>query len=384
MPHERKHRVLVALGAAVVGGVAIAASGNAALLQRRRRHRADRHALGERDPDDGDPARGVAAHHRRRVGARRAARSAGSAAAHCSCSGCCSLASPIVVVPIAPSVFALLPSHRRRAQPALPAGAAEAASAAHGGAQAADVRRVAHVADPDQPDRGGGQRRDGAADRVHVLLALAIARSPPATREPLAGFFQALGDAMLVLVRWVVRGADRRLRAGAAARGARGGAASRARSASTSWRTRSACIAVTLLLYTRWSRSSRAIPMRQFARAALPAQLIAFSSSSSIASLPALVESAERGLELPNRRHRVRAAARGLDVQDRGAGVVDGRRAVRRVVLRHSAPRAASWRPSRSRRCSSRSRRPAFRAARSSCWRRSSSRSGCRSKGSAS
>jgi Na+/H+-dicarboxylate symporter len=43
------------------------------------------------------------------------------------------------------------------------------------------------------------------------------------------------------------------------------------------------------------------IPMRRFARAALPAQLIAFSSSSSIASLPALVESAERGLGLSSR-----------------------------------------------------------------------------------
>ena len=41
--------------------------------------------------------------------------------------------------------------------------------------------------------------------------------------------------------------------------------------------------------------------MRRFARAALPPQLIAFSSSSSIASLPALVESAERGLGLPKR-----------------------------------------------------------------------------------
>jgi Na+/H+-dicarboxylate symporter len=40
------------------------------------------------------------------------------------------------------------------------------------------------------------------------------------------------------------------------------------------------------------------ISMLRFARAALPAQLIAFSSSSSIASLPALVESAELGLGL--------------------------------------------------------------------------------------
>jgi Na+/H+-dicarboxylate symporter len=41
------------------------------------------------------------------------------------------------------------------------------------------------------------------------------------------------------------------------------------------------------------------IPIRRFAQAALPPQLIAFSSSSSIASLPALVESAELGLALP-------------------------------------------------------------------------------------
>jgi Na+/H+-dicarboxylate symporter len=41
--------------------------------------------------------------------------------------------------------------------------------------------------------------------------------------------------------------------------------------------------------------------MRRFARAALPVQIIAFSSSSSIASLPSLVESAERDLQLPER-----------------------------------------------------------------------------------
>jgi len=41
------------------------------------------------------------------------------------------------------------------------------------------------------------------------------------------------------------------------------------------------------------------VPIKVFARAALPAQLIAFSSSSSIASLPALVEGAEQELKLP-------------------------------------------------------------------------------------
>ncbi|HWJ15010.1 MAG TPA: cation:dicarboxylase symporter family transporter, partial [Gemmatimonadaceae bacterium] len=43
------------------------------------------------------------------------------------------------------------------------------------------------------------------------------------------------------------------------------------------------------------------VPLSQFARAALPPQIIAFSSSSSIAALPALVESAEEKLGIENR-----------------------------------------------------------------------------------
>jgi Na+/H+-dicarboxylate symporter len=61
-----------------------------------------------------------------------------------------------------------------------------------------------------------------------------------------------------------------------------------------------ACILGTLLLYPAVALAG-GIPIRTFARAALPPQLIAFSSSSSIASLPALVESAENNLQLPER-----------------------------------------------------------------------------------
>ena len=59
-----------------------------------------------------------------------------------------------------------------------------------------------------------------------------------------------------------------------------------------------ACIVATLLLYPVVAIVCR-IPMRRFARAAFEPQLIAFSSSSSIATLPALVESAEKRLALP-------------------------------------------------------------------------------------
>jgi proton glutamate symport protein len=59
-----------------------------------------------------------------------------------------------------------------------------------------------------------------------------------------------------------------------------------------------ASLVMSALLYPVVALVGR-IPIARFARAALPAQLIAFSSSSSIASLPALVESAEGGLGLP-------------------------------------------------------------------------------------
>jgi proton glutamate symport protein len=60
------------------------------------------------------------------------------------------------------------------------------------------------------------------------------------------------------------------------------------------------CIVVILLCYPVVAIVAR-IPAGRFAKAALPAQLIAFSSSSSIASLPALVESAEKGFGLSQR-----------------------------------------------------------------------------------
>jgi proton glutamate symport protein len=60
------------------------------------------------------------------------------------------------------------------------------------------------------------------------------------------------------------------------------------------------CIAMILLCYPVASLLG-GVPMRRFAKAVLPAQLIAFSSSSSIATLPAMVESAEKGLEIPER-----------------------------------------------------------------------------------
>ena len=133
-----------------------------------------------------------------------------------------------------------------------------------------------------------------------LLLALAIARSPEASRQTLTRFFRALSDAMLILVRWIILAAPLgvfalvlplAVHAGATLAGAIGFYVVAYSVAS---------IAATLLLYPVVAIAGR-IPMRHFARAALPPQLIAFSSSSSIASLPALVETAEKNLQLPER-----------------------------------------------------------------------------------
>ncbi len=130
-----------------------------------------------------------------------------------------------------------------------------------------------------------------------LLLALAIARSPAPARATLAGFFQALGDAMLTLVRWVILIAPIGVFALVLPLAAHAGAALAGAIGFYVVAYSVGSVAVTLLLYPVVALFAR-IPMRRFARAALPAQLIAFSSSSSIASLPVLVEGAERGLGL--------------------------------------------------------------------------------------
>ncbi len=205
-----------------------------------------------------------------------------------------------VVVPLAPSLFALLPFPSNLAgHPALPSGAAEAASQLSG-AQGQTFGRWLTSLIPANPIAAAASGDMVAVIVFSIFLALAIVRLPPATREPLAGFFRSLCAAMLVLVRWVIDFAPIGIFAlilplvahlGAGVAGAIGLyiAANCV-----------ACIAVTLLLYPVAAMVGR-VPLRRFARAVFPSQLIAFGSSSSIATLPAMVESAEEGLGIPNR-----------------------------------------------------------------------------------
>ena len=203
----------------------------------------------------------------------------------------------IIVMPFGRPLFALLPPHGV-AQP--PPGAAEAAGQIAASGQPQSLSAWLSSLLPANPIAAAATGAMVPLILFTLLFALATARSPAAARLTLVGLFQALGDAMLTLVRWVVMIAPIGVFALVLPLAAHSGTAFAGGISFYIVAYSAASLAMTALLYPVVALAGN-LPMRHFARAALPAQLIAFSSSSSVASLPALVESAERSLGLPSR-----------------------------------------------------------------------------------
>jgi proton glutamate symport protein len=111
-----------------------------------------------------------------------------------------------------------------------------------------------------------------------LAFGIALTRISAPTREGAVRVFSAISDAMLVLVRWILVMAPIGVFALAVPLAIRLGLdAAKALAAYVVGRT----------------------PMRLFARAAAPAQAVAFSSRSSLAALPTILESAQTILRLP-------------------------------------------------------------------------------------
>ena len=204
----------------------------------------------------------------------------------------------LVIIPIAASVFALLP--HATSSPVLPMGAAEAAGQIAANGQGASFGEWLQTLIPSNPVAAAANGALVPLIVFTLLFALAVAQSPERGRDTLVGFFRALGDAMFVLVRWIIAIAPLGIFALVLPLAAHAGPSLVGAMGFYIVAYAGASVAMTLLLYPVVAFAG-GIPIRRFARAALPAQLIAFSSSSSIASLPALVESAEIGLGLSNR-----------------------------------------------------------------------------------
>lgn len=131
-----------------------------------------------------------------------------------------------------------------------------------------------------------------------AVFGIAITRLPDQQRVPLTTAFQGLSAAMLKVVHWILFATplgvfaltySPALRAGAGAAGMLG---------AFILLVSALLLVFTLLLYPVTALFGRT-SMRTFARAAAPAQLVAVSTRSSIASLPALIEGATQHLRLP-------------------------------------------------------------------------------------
>jgi len=202
-----------------------------------------------------------------------------------------------IVIPAMPLLFSLMPNGAR---PALPPGAAEAAREVVSGGHAPTFASWLTSLLPSNPVSAAADGAMVPFILFVLLFAMAVARSAPESRATLVAFFRALGDAMMTLVRGVIWLAPVGVFAMVLPLAARAGASTAGAIGFYIAAYVIGTLLVIALLYPVVSLFG-GIPMGRFARAALPAQLIAFSSSSSLAALPALVEAAEDALALPKK-----------------------------------------------------------------------------------
>src|SRR3989440_1175109 len=203
----------------------------------------------------------------------------------------------LIMIPLAIALFAWLP-HLITVRPSLPPGATEAAQSLTLGTPSVGFWSWLTSLIPTNPVNAAANGAMLPLILFTLLFGLAIGKAPTVARTTLLGFFKAVTEAMLVLVRWVVRLAPIGIFALMLPLGAHGGVGLAGAVGFYVVAYSAASVLFVLLLYPALALVAR-VPVTVFARAALPAQLIAFSSSSSIASLPALVEGAEEKLKLP-------------------------------------------------------------------------------------
>ncbi|MEO8747775.1 MAG: cation:dicarboxylase symporter family transporter [Rhodanobacter sp.] len=131
-----------------------------------------------------------------------------------------------------------------------------------------------------------------------LFLGFALIRVPIERRALLLGFFQAITDAMIVIVRWVLWAAPFGVFALILAVCARSGPGMlRALGVYVLVECSLYLLASVLLLPLAmlWGRER----LRRFAAALVPAQAVAISTQSSLAALPAMLESTDRRLHYP-------------------------------------------------------------------------------------
>jgi proton glutamate symport protein len=132
-----------------------------------------------------------------------------------------------------------------------------------------------------------------------LAFGLGLLTIPSERRTAVVTFFRGVGDTMLAIVGVVIALAPIGVFALMVPVASRTGLAA---AGALAYYVAVMVIALTLLIVLLYPIAAVAggLPMLQFGRAVLPAQAVAFASSSSLASLPALIDGADRQLRLPS------------------------------------------------------------------------------------
>jgi Na+/H+-dicarboxylate symporter len=133
-----------------------------------------------------------------------------------------------------------------------------------------------------------------------VLFGFAATRLEAHLREPLVNFFRAVSEAMIVIVRWVLTVAPIGVFALSLAVGARAGFGAAGVLVQYVTLVSLSTIGIIVVAYLLAMLVGR-VPLGRFARATAPATVVAFSTQSSLATLPAMIECARSGLGVPAR-----------------------------------------------------------------------------------
>lgn len=132
-----------------------------------------------------------------------------------------------------------------------------------------------------------------------LLFGLALLSVPDETRQHVVRVFQAIAESMLVVVRWVLWVAPIGVFALALPLVARLGLSAVGALAAYVTLVSVAVVVFALVVVYPAAAWGGGISLREFARAVAPAQAVAAASRSSLAALPALIDSARTKLHLP-------------------------------------------------------------------------------------
>ncbi|MBN8714078.1 MAG: dicarboxylate/amino acid:cation symporter [Xanthomonadales bacterium] len=194
---------------------------------------------------------------------------------------------------VAPNVFSLFPH-----DPALRATLDSAAGAVTAGAAPLDWTEAVSAIIPSNAIMAAAQSAMLPLVVFALFLGFALMRVAPERRKLLLDFFQAIADAMIVIVRWVLAVAPLGVFALIFSVSARSGISMLS--------ALGVYVLVECLMYLAVTALMLPVALlwggerlRRFVPALVPPQVVAFSTQSSLASLPAMLESADERLGYP-------------------------------------------------------------------------------------